>query len=159
MRVKGMTETLCACPPSLDVAKWLPGVRTWCSGRAAAVGHSMYRHPIELSAASGPLARGANISCNRPSPAVAALKLRKGWTWPRRLPLGVRAAATSQPPRHGSGMKFEGLPLMGQGRAIGEIPRRCRPFRPGTGCGRPRPAALRYAKRVGWPPRWDSTPV
>jgi hypothetical protein len=29
-----------------------------------------------------------------PGPAVAALKLRKRWTWPRRLPLGARAAAS-----------------------------------------------------------------
>ena len=40
-----------------------------------------------------------------PGPTVATLKVRKRRTWPRRLPLGGRAAATSQPPRHGSGIE------------------------------------------------------
>jgi hypothetical protein len=42
-------------------------------------------------------------------PAVAALKVRKRRTWSRRLPLGVGAAATSQPPRHGSRIEVGGL--------------------------------------------------
>jgi hypothetical protein len=44
-----------------------------------------------------------------PGPAVATLKVPKGRTWPRRLSLGVRAAPTSQPPRHGSGIEVGGL--------------------------------------------------
>ncbi len=48
-----------------------------------------------------------------PGPAVAALKLRERWTWPWRLPFGVRAAATSQPPRHGSGIEVGGLAAHG----------------------------------------------
>jgi hypothetical protein len=36
-------------------------------------------------------------------------------TWPWRLPLGSRSAATHQPPRHGSGIELPGSPLMGQG--------------------------------------------
>jgi hypothetical protein len=44
-----------------------------------------------------------------PGPAVATLKVPKGRTWPRRLSLGVRAAPTSQPPRHGSGIEMGGL--------------------------------------------------
>ena len=40
---------------------------------------------------------------------MAALKLRKRWTWPRQLPLGVGTAATSQPSRHGSGIEVGGL--------------------------------------------------
>jgi hypothetical protein len=43
-----------------------------------------------------------------PGPAVATLKVPKGRTWPRRLPLGVRAAPTSQPPRHRSGIEVGG---------------------------------------------------
>jgi hypothetical protein len=66
MRVKGMAETLCACPPIQDAAKSLPCGRTWCSGSAAAVGHSTYRHPIELLAAPEPSVRGANTSRSRP---------------------------------------------------------------------------------------------
>jgi hypothetical protein len=66
MRVRGMAESLCACPPIPDVAGSLPYDRTECSRRTAAVDHSTYRHPIELSAAPAPLARGANISRNRP---------------------------------------------------------------------------------------------
>jgi hypothetical protein len=38
---------------------------------------------------------------------VAAVKLCKRWTWPRRLPLG--AGAASQPPCHGSGIEVGGL--------------------------------------------------
>jgi hypothetical protein len=66
MLVQGMAETLCACPPIQDAAKSLPCVRTWCSGQTAAVDRSTYRPPNELSPAPGPLARGANISRNRP---------------------------------------------------------------------------------------------
>ena len=66
MRVKGMAETLCACPPIQDAAMSLPCVRIESIGHTAAVGHLTSRHPIESLAAPGPLARGANISCNRP---------------------------------------------------------------------------------------------
>ena len=66
MPVRGTAETLCACPPIPDVAESLPYDRTSCSGQTAAVDHSMSRHPIELSKAPKPLARGANISRNRP---------------------------------------------------------------------------------------------
>ena len=37
-----------------------------------------------------------------PGPEVATLKIRKRRAWPWRLPLAMRAAATGQPPRHGS---------------------------------------------------------
>jgi hypothetical protein len=77
---QGMAETLCACPPTRGAAKLLPYSRTSCSGRTAAVGHSMFRRPIELLAAPAPSASGANTSRNRPrskaGPTMAwALKL------------------------------------------------------------------------------------
>jgi hypothetical protein len=40
---------------------------------------------------------------------ITATKLSQGWTWPRRRPLDLVAAATSQPPRHGSGIEVGGL--------------------------------------------------
>jgi hypothetical protein len=44
---------------------------------------------------------------------MALLKLPKGWAWPRRLPLGVRAAATSQDRAMARALKWEGSPRMG----------------------------------------------
>jgi len=50
----------------------------------------------------------------RPMSSRAALKLRKRWPpWPPRLVLGVGAAATSQPPRHGSRIEVGGLAAHG----------------------------------------------
>ena len=70
-----------------------------------------------------------------PGPAVAALKLSKRWTWPRRLPLGVRTAATTQPPRHGSGIEVRGLaahsPKVERWRTFARA-RRCRPAQKGA---------------------------
>jgi hypothetical protein len=76
-----------------------------------------------------------------PGPAVATLKVRKRWTWPRRLPLGMGAATTSQPSRHGSGIEVGGLAAHGAKveRRRG-IPSRCGPrrhWRPGSPLPRP----------------------
>ena len=78
MRIRGMAESLCACPPIPDAAKSLPYGRTECSGHTAAVDHSMSRHPIELSKAPKPLARGANISPPALDVAPAAAAWREG---------------------------------------------------------------------------------
>jgi hypothetical protein len=61
---------------------------------------------------------------------VAALKVSKCRTWARRLPLGMGAAATSQPPCHGSGIEVGGLAAhKGNVERWSEIPRRCGPWR------------------------------
>jgi hypothetical protein len=57
-------------------------------------GRITYRHRSQSH-----WARGTNISRNRPP-------------WPRGLPLGMRTTATSQPPRHGTALKFEGSALI-----------------------------------------------
>jgi hypothetical protein len=113
MRVKGMAETLCACPPIQDAAKSLACGRTWCSGSAAAVGHSTYRHPIELSAAQGHRGVMQTFLAIDPGRAMALLKLPKGWAWPRRLPLGVRAAAATSQDRVWPGAEVGGFATHG----------------------------------------------
>jgi hypothetical protein len=66
-----------------------------------------------------------------PGPAVAAVKVRKPRTWPRRLLFGMRTAATSQPPRHGSGIEVGGLAAHGTNvERWRQIPRRCGPWWP-----------------------------
>jgi hypothetical protein len=44
---------------------------------------------------------------------MAALKLHKRRTWPRRLPLGVRSTATANHRAMARALKLEGSPLMG----------------------------------------------
>jgi hypothetical protein len=68
-------------------------------------------HPFPFRRATTPVTKGA-LDVD-PGPAVAALKLGKRWTRPQRLPLDQGAAATSQPPRHGSGIEVRGLAAHG----------------------------------------------
>jgi len=93
--VSEMVENLHACPPIPDVADTLLYGRTSCSGQTAAVGHSTYRHPIELLAAPGRVVK--TFLAIDPGPAMATPKLRKRRPCPWRLPLDAGAAATSQP--------------------------------------------------------------
>lgn len=97
---RGMAEALYACLPTPDaeVAPLWPHLvqRARCRSRSLDV--SAPHRIINGTRAIGAWCK--HFFAINPGPAVAALKLSKGWTWPRRLPLGGRAAAISQPPRH-----------------------------------------------------------
>jgi len=74
-----------------------------------------------MTTASRPLLENqTKISCTsrnsiwrNGSPVLRRYKLPECRTRPRRLPLGVRSAATRQPPRHGSGIEIGGLAAHG----------------------------------------------
>jgi hypothetical protein len=109
----GTAETLCGCLPIPDVAKSLPYDRTECNGQTAAVDHSMSRHPIELLAAPGPLARGANISHNRPRSSSGCAEAPQSLDVAPAAAAWQGAAPTSQPSRHSSGIELGGLAAHG----------------------------------------------
>jgi hypothetical protein len=84
-----------------------------------------------------------------PGPAMATLKLPKRRTWPRRLPLGLRAAVTGQPARHNSGIEVGGLTTHGtKVERWSKIPRRCGPWRPRRPVPDESSAALRLNRRT-----------
>ena len=129
MQVRGMAENLYACRPSrmlqsrslvaaLSAAGALPQSVTRCLGTPSNhERHQGHRRVVQTFLAIDP------------GPAVAALKVPKRRTWPWRLPLGVRATATRQPPGHGSGIEVGGFAAHGINvERWRQIPRRHGPF-------------------------------